>query len=68
MEKAEAHYRKAVQCDPAFAEPHRALGFLYYKRGQPEESAVELQKYLTLFPDAPDRGYVIRYIQQMKQD
>jgi predicted Zn-dependent protease len=63
-EKAEEEYRLAARYDPSYPEPHKMLGLIYYKEGQWEEAREELELYLSLAPDAQDRGYIEQYLQE----
>jgi predicted Zn-dependent protease len=61
-ERAEHEYRSALEAAPQFAPPYRALGLLLYKRGDKTLAAPQLQRYLELAPDAPDRGHIEHYL------
>ena len=56
--RSEDRYRQAIEADAAYADPHKALGMLLLKRGNKQESRNELELYLRLAPQAPDRAYV----------
>src|SRR5439155_16058481 len=47
-DRVEPTYRKAIEADATYADPHRAIGTLYVKRGQTREAGAELQRYLEL--------------------
>ena len=64
--KAIEEYNLAVSCDPSYPRPHKGLGIIYYKQRFYEKSKQEFERYLFLYPDAEDRGYIEQYIQQMK--
>jgi len=64
--KAIEEYIQAVSCDPSYPRPHKGLGMIYYKQRSYEKSKQEFERYLFLYPDAEDRGYIEQYIQQMK--
>ncbi len=63
--EAAAHYRKAIQLDPASVEAHRGLGLVLFKSGDRAAARAELWRYLELRPDAPDRAYVQQYLAQI---
>ncbi len=64
IEKALGHYRKAISVDPSYPEPHKGIGLIYHKQGERQKSGRHLNIYLSLFPQAPDRGYIEKYIKQ----
>ncbi len=57
-DRAEQEFRLTIETAPRFAPPHRALGYLLYKRGDKTAAAGFFRRYLELAPAAPDRGYV----------
>lgn len=57
-ERAETEFRRALDTAPRFAPTHRALGYLYFKRGDKAAAAERFRRYLELAPTAADRGYV----------
>ena len=50
---AEASYRSAIAADPAFIEPHVALGLLLARNGKLADARAELDKATTLTTDNP---------------
>lgn len=60
-EKALSEYRKAMEIDPSYPDPHERLGVICYKKGEKAEAREHLDRYLSLRPDAPDRGYIEEY-------
>jgi predicted Zn-dependent protease len=66
QEKAEKDYKLAIAHDASFADPHRGLGLLYYKKAETELSRTYLQKYLSLNPAAKDKAYIEQYLEQLK--
>lgn len=62
---AEREFKLAIETAPHYAPPHRALGLLHFKRGDPGEAATRLRHYLALDPGAADRTYVEYYISLM---
>ena len=55
-------YDRAAQLDPAFADPFRQLGFLYYQQQETARARAAFQQYLALKPDAPDAERVAGYL------
>ena len=57
-ERAETEFKRALEGSPRFAPTHRALAYLYYKRGDKSAATPLFRRYLELTPDASDRAYV----------
>jgi len=55
-------YEGAARLDPAFADPFRQLGLLYYQQQEIARARAAFQQYLTLKPDAPDADRVAAYV------
>jgi len=66
MDRAEQEYKLALEYSPSYPEPYRTLGILYYKQSRWKESERMLDKYLSLAPSAPDKGYVEQYLEEIK--
>ena len=69
-EKAEAQealasYERAIEIDPALAEPHRQLGLLYYQRKDIRSAKEAFERYLALKPAAPDAARIKGYVLQL---
>lgn len=62
---AEREFAGLAEAEPGFAPAHRALGLLYYKRGDASRATTELKRYLELAPDAADRAYIENYLATM---
>jgi predicted Zn-dependent protease len=60
-----AAYEKAAELDPALAEPHRQLGFLYYQQKDNVRAREAFERYLTLKPDASDAGRIRDYLVEL---
>jgi predicted Zn-dependent protease len=58
-------YEQSAELDPAFADPFRQLGFLYYQEGQPHRAREAFQKYLALKPNAPDARRIKEYLLEL---
>jgi len=67
QDRAEKEYRQAAQYDPAYPESYKGLGLVYYKQGKKEKARAELKRYLSLAPQAKDRGYIEQYLQQIER-
>ena len=63
--KAINEYNLSVSCDPSYPGLHKGLGMIYYKQRLLDKAKEEFERYLFLYPDAEDRGYIEQYIQQM---
>ena len=61
-QQALAHYLRAADLDPAFPDPFRELGFLYYQQKETARAKEAFQKYLALKPDAPDARRIREYL------
>ena len=66
QDAAEREYNRVIETAPQFAPVHRALGLLYYKRGDTARAAALLRQYLALAPGAADRAYVEYYLTLME--
>src|ERR687888_1003949 len=65
--KALEHYERAADLDPAFPDPFRQLGFLYYQQKDPERAREAFRKYLALKPDAPDAKRIREYLVELER-
>ena len=65
--KALEHYERAADLDPAFPDPFRQLGFLYYQQKDLERARAAFQKYLALKPDAPDAKRIREYLVELER-
>ncbi|OGQ82464.1 MAG: hypothetical protein A3F90_08730 [Deltaproteobacteria bacterium RIFCSPLOWO2_12_FULL_60_19] len=65
VEKAEKHYRQASQFDAAYAPPYRGLGLIWLKQGHKKQAREAFEKYLSLAPQAEDKGYIQQYLQDL---
>jgi len=60
-------YERAIALDQSYADPYRGLGTLYYQTGKKREARVAFERYLALAPDAADRAYIERYLQELSE-
>jgi predicted Zn-dependent protease len=58
------HYEKAIDLDPSFPEPHKAMGLMHYKEGEQRLARKFFETCLLLAPEAPDRAYIQGYLQK----
>ncbi len=55
LERAEIEYKKAIDINPRFPDPHATLGDIYYRTGRWADALKEYELYLELYPSAPNR-------------
>lgn len=55
-------YRRAAELDPAYPDPFRQLGFLYYQQDDRQRAREAFRQYLALRPDAPDARRIREYL------
>ncbi len=67
LDAAEREFNSVLERAPQFAPVHRALGLLYYKRGDTAQAVSRLRRYLELAPSAPDRGHVEYYLTSIEK-
>jgi predicted Zn-dependent protease len=65
MRGAREHYERSAALDPAYAEPFRELGLLYYQANEPAKARAAFERYLTLEPDAPDARRIREYVVEL---
>ncbi len=58
-QRAEKHFRRAIEVDSGYVEAHQELGSALLQQGRTEESAVALGKALALGPRRDDEGAVL---------
>jgi len=63
--RAAERYERAAALDPAYAAPHRQLGFLHYQRGDVPRARAAFARYLQLAPEAPDAPRVREYLAEL---
>ncbi len=66
--RALTHYQKAINFDASYAEPHKAIGLIHYKKGQRKLARKYFESCLLLAPDTPDKAYIQGYIKQCVRD
>ena len=65
VRRAIAEYAEATRLDPAYPDPFRQLGFLYYQQEERDRSREAFQTYLRLKPDAPDARRIKEYLLEL---
>jgi len=66
-DKALAAYRESARLDPNDPDPHREIGLLLRLQNARGEARVELERYLSLNPNAPDARIIQGYIEELKE-
>lgn len=56
------HYQQAIELDPSFPAPYKAMGLMHYKKGQRRLAKKFFESCLLLSPDAPDKAYIQGYL------
>jgi predicted Zn-dependent protease len=63
--RALERYERAAALDPAYADPFRQLGFLYYQQKNNTRAREAFEKYLSLAPEGPDAQRVKEYLAEL---
>ncbi|MBI2529321.1 MAG: tetratricopeptide repeat protein [Candidatus Rokubacteria bacterium] len=63
--QAREAYQRAAGLDPAYPDPFRQLGYLYYQTREIARAREAFQRYLALRPDAPDARRVKEYLAEL---
>ena len=63
--RAESFYKRAIDLDAGYPEPHRALGLMYYKAGQSQQAQPYLEASVFLAPDAQENTYIRNYLKRI---
>ncbi len=67
VQQAREAYERAIALDPAFADPLRQLGYLYYQARDNVRAREAFERYLALKPDAPDARRVKEYLIELER-
>ncbi len=67
LAKARQEYERAAALDPAYPDPFRQLGFLYYQAGDTGKAREAFQRYLALGPEAPDARRIREYLVELSR-
>ncbi len=62
------YYNRAIFLDPTYADPHKAIGLIHYKKGKHTLAKKFFESCLQLSPDSPDRAYIQAYLKQCAQN
>lgn len=65
--KALKFFNQAIFLDPTYAEPHKAIGLIHFKKGQRTLAKRFFESCLQLSPDSPDKAYIQAYLKQCEQ-
>jgi len=60
-------YEQSAALDPAYPDPFRQLGLLYYQQNDPTRARAAFEKYLALKPDAADAKRVREYLMELSR-
>jgi beta-barrel assembly-enhancing protease len=63
--RAESFYKRAIDLDADYPEPHRALGLMYYKAGQSQQAQSYLEASVLLAPNAQENTYIRNYLKRI---
>ncbi|MEN8689325.1 MAG: hypothetical protein AB1Z20_04385, partial [Desulfobacterales bacterium] len=63
--RAESFYKRAIDLDAGYPEPHRALGLMYYKAGQSQQAQPYLEASVLLEPNAQENTYIRNYLKRI---
>jgi predicted Zn-dependent protease len=58
------NYNRAIDLDPGYAAPHKAIGLIHYKEGHHALAKKFFESCLQLSPNAPDQAYIQGYLKQ----
>lgn len=65
QEMAEKEYLAARERDPSYPHSYKGLGLIYMKQSDKEKARYQFKKFLMLYPDSKDRGYIEQYLQEL---
>lgn len=65
LARARAAYERAIALDPAYADPFRQLGLLYFQSRDYSQARAAFERYLVLKPDAADARRIREYIAEL---
>jgi tetratricopeptide (TPR) repeat protein len=66
-QKAIKFYNQAIFLDPTYADPHKAIGLIHYKKGHLALAKKYFELSLQLSPNSPDKAYIQAYLKQCAQ-
>ena len=64
---ARESYEQSAALDPAYPDPFRQLGLLYYQQKEPAQARAAFERYLALKPDAADAKRVREYLGELER-
>src|SRR6266700_2926632 len=65
---ARESYEQSAALDPAYPDPFRQLGLLYYQQKEPAQARAAFERYLALKPDAADAKRVREYLGELERE
>ncbi len=66
--KAIKYYNQAIFLDPTYADAHKAIGLIHYKKGKRTLAKKFFESSLQLSPDSPDKAYIQAYLKLCEQN
>jgi beta-barrel assembly-enhancing protease len=66
-QRARERYQRAAELDPAYPDPWRQLGFLYFQQKDRASARTAFEKYIELKPDAPDVRRIKEYLAELER-
>jgi predicted Zn-dependent protease len=66
-QRARERYQRAAELDPAYPDPWRQLGFLYFQQKDRAGARTAFEKYIELKPDAPDVRRIKEYLAELER-
>ena len=67
LARAREEYERAAALDPAYADPFRQLGLLYYQARDSGKAGEAFRRYLALRPGAPDAARIREYLVELSR-
>ncbi len=68
QERARAYFDRAIAIDPAYPDPHKAIGMIYYKSGKRGLAKGYFETCLAVSPTLPERSYLEAYLAECKEE
>ena len=66
LQEAEQAFTSAITEAPAWAEAHYNRGLTHSALGRPARAVEDLERYLALSPEAEDRAWVSRHVEELR--
>jgi predicted Zn-dependent protease len=68
QERAKAYFDRSIEINPAYPDPYKAIGMIYYKSGERGRAKGYFETCLALSPTLPDRSYIEGYLEDCKEE